>query len=784
MAFIFTGLSAFADEDTRKDPELSFYSSSVGILAGTALEAPLRNPHGLMPIVYTSSDKSICQVDESGKISTALVETTTTVTVTASFAGNDEYRPGSATLEVGIVPRSPLKTPEMTPMGGTFDHAVEVQVTTDDAAATEIWYSTVAKSAEEFKNSDTNTSYMITGQTGTIRIDRSCKLYVMTRGRGTKSPVIEADFTISMPLKADFTTDKSVTADYAQYFESSKDLADWTVPSEWHIDDMKFGEVRDGDKKSIAITYAAGDGAAPLTSPVFDIKEGQRLEFYAYFKTKNLSWAPWTIDVTDFTTGQTTTLFNIYRWTLENNFVSDDIMQWKKIDIDLAAYAGHKVQIVLNYNFDGENLAIDAFRLVRDNPEAATRITASVDEPITFISRCQGEPTKTIWTLPGSENNEYAGNSVTVTYPKEGIYDVTLTISRKSEKDVKEIKQFVEIIGKAPTSAFAITSDTYTTAADMVFVPAGVPVQFADKSEGAPTSWEWKFTSDSETLTSTEQNPTVTFTKEGRYDVTLTTTNAIGSNKAYKAECLQVGGEMMIWNITEQEIDNLKPISYDSFGFYAGSNMFGLDRFAEKYPAPLADATVKTVDAYFASTKTREPDAAIELAIYDMAADGGPGKVLAKTSLKASELKSNASEYVQTTFEFAEPVALAKGKPFFVAIGPFPYQGVSSYEDQIALYCVTRSRGGLCATWDLAQNSDRWIANVSGYCSMAMGPVVNYTSVANGIDNTVAPSTPSMTSKLSTTSADNGSLLPKATRFTSCAIPTAQVARLCGNKEK
>ena len=350
------------------------------------------------------------------------------------------------------------------------------------------------------------------------------------------------------------------------------------------------------------------------------------------------------------------------------------------------------MQIVLNYNFDGENLAIDAFRLVRDNPEAATRITASVDEPITFISRCQGEPTKTIWTLPGSENNEYAGNSVTVTYPKEGIYDVTLTISRKSEKDVKEIKQFVEIIGKAPTSAFAITSDTYTTAADMAFVPAGVPVQFADKSEGAPTSWEWKFTSDSETLTSTEQNPTVTFTKEGRYDVTLTTANAIGSNQAYKAECLQVGGEMMIWNITEQEIDNLKPISDHKLRFLCRQQHVR-PRPLEKYPAPLADATVKTVDAYFASTKTREPDAAIELAIYDTAADGGPGKVLAKTSLKASELKSNASEYVQTTFEFAEPVAIAKGKPFFVAIGPFPYQGVSSYEDQIALYCVTRSRG-------------------------------------------------------------------------------------------
>lgn len=93
MAFIFTGLSAFADEDTRKDPELSFYSSSVGILAGTALEAPLRNPHGLMPIVYTSSDKSICQVDESGKISTALVEATTVVTVTASLPATTNTAP-------------------------------------------------------------------------------------------------------------------------------------------------------------------------------------------------------------------------------------------------------------------------------------------------------------------------------------------------------------------------------------------------------------------------------------------------------------------------------------------------------------------------------------------------------------------------------------------------------------------------------------------------------------------------------------------------------------------
>ena len=138
------------------------------------------------------------------------------------------------------------------------------------------------------------------------------------------------------------------------------------------------------------------------------------------------------------------------------------------------------------------------------------------------------------------EERRYAGTLSRFLQPHITI-DAAVDVEVASNGGNVKLVVVVEIIGKAPTSAFAITSDTYTTAADMAFVPAGVPVQFADKSEGAPTSWEWKFTSDSETLTSTEQNPTVTFTKEGRYDVTLTTTNAIGSNQAYKAECLQAG---------------------------------------------------------------------------------------------------------------------------------------------------------------------------------------------------------------------------------------------------
>jgi PKD repeat protein len=52
-------------------------------------------------------------------------------------------------------------------------------------------------------------------------------------------------------------------------------------------------------------------------------------------------------------------------------------------------------------------------------------------------------------------------------------------------------------------------------------------VQFTDTSTNTPTSWFWTF---SNGTTSTVQNPSVTFETEGTYDVTLTVTNANGTD--------------------------------------------------------------------------------------------------------------------------------------------------------------------------------------------------------------------------------------------------------------
>ena len=62
---------------------------------------------------------------------------------------------------------------------------------------------------------------------------------------------------------------------------------------------------------------------------------------------------------------------------------------------------------------------------------------------------------------------------------------------------------------------------------DHVDAITGEEIQLVDLSDGNPTAWEWTFEG-AETETSTEQNPTVVYTKSGDYDITLKVTDANG----------------------------------------------------------------------------------------------------------------------------------------------------------------------------------------------------------------------------------------------------------------
>jgi PKD repeat protein len=75
--------------------------------------------------------------------------------------------------------------------------------------------------------------------------------------------------------------------------------------------------------------------------------------------------------------------------------------------------------------------------------------------------------------------------------------------------------------------------------ADKTTVLVGTSTNFSDQSSHNPTSWSWSFPGGVPS-TSTAQNPTVTYNTLGTYDVSLTATNALGSDSTTKVNYITV----------------------------------------------------------------------------------------------------------------------------------------------------------------------------------------------------------------------------------------------------
>ncbi len=78
--------------------------------------------------------------------------------------------------------------------------------------------------------------------------------------------------------------------------------------------------------------------------------------------------------------------------------------------------------------------------------------------------------------------------------------------------------------------------------ADNTLIGIGGTVQFTDQSLNDPTSWSWIFDGGTPS-TSTAQNPSVTYNTVGTYNVSLTATNAQGSDQIIKVDYIAVNDD-------------------------------------------------------------------------------------------------------------------------------------------------------------------------------------------------------------------------------------------------
>ena len=91
-----------ADIDLRADPNISYTTTTYEVEEGDDFDAPtLNNPYHLTGIIYSTSNVEVASVDES--TGTVNIGKPGTATITATFAGNTDYKDATATYTITVM---------------------------------------------------------------------------------------------------------------------------------------------------------------------------------------------------------------------------------------------------------------------------------------------------------------------------------------------------------------------------------------------------------------------------------------------------------------------------------------------------------------------------------------------------------------------------------------------------------------------------------------------------------------------------------------------------------
>lgn len=148
---------------------------------------------------------------------------------------------------------------------------------------------------------------------------------------------------------------------------------------------------------------------------------------------------------------------------------------------------------------------------------------------VNFTDLSTNNPTSWSWDFGDGVGTSTQQNP-SYTYTDAGTYTVTLTATNAYGSDEEVKVDYITAITPPPPTADFVGDPTSGY--------APLTVDFTDQSTGNPTSWSWDFGDG--VGTSTEQNPSYTYNDVGDYTVTLTATNAYGSDAETKTDYITV----------------------------------------------------------------------------------------------------------------------------------------------------------------------------------------------------------------------------------------------------
>ena len=155
---------------------------------------------------------------------------------------------------------------------------------------------------------------------------------------------------------------------------------------------------------------------------------------------------------------------------------------------------------------------------------------------VSFADKSTGSPVAWTWNFGDGSENSYEQNP-THTYTTVGNYNVTVTVTGEwgVSDTVTKLNYITVVASKAPTTMKAPGA---TFSASVISGKKPLKVSFVDKSTESHISQIWKF---GDGTTSSSRNPTHTYSKSGKFKVTLTVKRPNGSNIGETSRYITVG---------------------------------------------------------------------------------------------------------------------------------------------------------------------------------------------------------------------------------------------------
>ncbi len=201
---------------------------------------------------------------------------------------------------------------------------------------------------------------------------------------------------------------------------------------------------------------------------------------------------------------------------------------------------------------------------------------------------------------------------------------------------------------------------------DILNILEGQDVNFTDLSIYNPTSWSWTFTGGTPATFNGQNPPAITYNNAGTYQVSLTASNANGTDTETKTAYITVNALTGCDTISNaQDADGISIISWAAGdGYLSGHNAYSITRFAEEYSA-LGPTNIMGADFYFAEANLGNANSDITVMVWEDNA-GEPGTVVYQEDIPLSVIENNvtsagAGSFFITQVNFDNPVSVGTG---------------------------------------------------------------------------------------------------------------------------